>query len=161
MTPKLMDRLARLEGAHAVPGGSGALPPELVQVWLRAIAVALGGYPHTRQPEPPYHEDSFGDGFARGLGYIDRGDMEARANATPDDWRQRIERASAALCERYEADGYPISQSRASHVMTAALNEWATAKAQNPDWPEADDSDTLTHALAFYGVPTEAAEART
>ena len=158
MTPKLMDRLARLEGAQAAQDDSGASSPELVRVWLRAIAIALGGYPRPRQPAPSYLEDSFSDGFARGLGYIDRNDMEARADANLADWQQRIERAHAALCERYEADGAPNSQERGFRVLVAALDEWGAAKSHNPNWPATDDSDTLARALTFYGVQVETEE---
>lgn len=126
---------------------------------LRAVAIALGGYPRPRRSAPSYLEDTFGDGFARGLGYADHNDMEARAEVEPDDWQRRIEQAHAALCERYEADGCPDPEQRGSRLMCAALDEWAGAKSQNPDWSEHDDSDRLAHALTFYGVRAESLEA--
>ncbi|TXN40683.1 hypothetical protein FV232_27165 [Methylobacterium sp. WL30] len=161
MTPKLIERLNRLEAGQAGRTGQGLASHELTQVWLRAVAIALGGYPRPQSSAPPHSEDSYSDGFARALGYADHDDMEAQAEANPEEWGQRIERADAALCTWYGADACPDPQSCSSQVMTAALNEWAGAKAQNPDWPEADDSGTLARALAAYGVPAELTEART
>ncbi|MCJ2105685.1 hypothetical protein MKK70_09930 [Methylobacterium sp. E-041] len=160
MTPKLIERLNRLEAGQAGRAGQGPVSCELTQVWLRAVAIALGGYPRPRASAPSHPEDSFSDGFARALGYADHDDMDAQAEANPKEWGQRIEGADAALCARYGADACPDPQSSGSKVMTAALNEWAEAKSQNPDWPQADDSGTLARALTAYGVPAEPAEAR-
>ncbi|TXN71457.1 hypothetical protein [Methylobacterium sp. WL6] len=159
MTPKLIERLNRLEAGQAGRGGQGPASRELTQVWLRAVAIALGGYPRPRWLAAPHLEDSYSDGFARALGYADHDDMEAQAEANSEEWGQRIKRADAALCQRYGADACPDPQSRSSEMTIAALDEWAGAKAQNPDWPEADDSGTFARALTAYGVPDEAAEA--
>ena len=155
MISKLAERLARLESAFVARSDQQGPPRELVRVWLRAVAIALGEYPQPRQSAPPYLEDSFSDGFARGLGYADHNDMEAQAEANPGDWGQRIERAHAALCERYEADGCPDHSQRGFRVLCAALDEWGAAKSHNPNWPETDDSDTLARVLTFYGVQDE------
>ena len=159
MTPKLSDRLLRLEASQVTQANSGELSPDLVQVWLRAIAIRLGGFP-MQSDEARLHSDTFSDGFARGLGYRDRDDMEARSINAPADWQQRMERAHAALCERYEADDYSSPQDRSFKLMVAALNEWSGAKAGNPDWPDHDDSDRLVSALALHGVQAETAEMR-
>lgn len=160
MIAKLAERLARLESVLIMRRAQEGPPRELVRVWLRAVAIALGGYPRPRQSAPPYLEDTFSNGFARGLGYVDHEDMEARAEVDPEEWGRRIERAHAALCERYEADGCPDLSQRGFRVLCAALDEWSAAKSHNPDWPEVDDSDTLARALTFYGVRDEFPEAR-
>ncbi|MCJ2108543.1 hypothetical protein MKK70_24870 [Methylobacterium sp. E-041] len=158
MTPKLIERLNRLEAGQAGRGGQGPASRKLTQVWLRAVAIALGGYPRPQSSASPHLEDSYSDGFARALGYADHDDMEAQAETSPDEWGQRIERADAALCQRYGAAACPDPHSCSSEMMIAALNEWAGAKAQNPDWPAADDSGTLARALTAYGVPAEPVE---
>ncbi|MCJ2113244.1 hypothetical protein MKK64_18860 [Methylobacterium sp. E-025] len=160
MTPKLIERLNRLEAGQAGRGGQGPVTRELTQVWLRAVAIALGSYPRPRASGPLHLEDSYSDGFARALGYADRDDMETQAGANPEDWGRRIERADAALRTRYGADACPDPLSPSSEMTIAALDEWAGAKAQNPAWPEVDDSVTLARALAAYGVPAEPVETR-
>ncbi|MCJ2105328.1 hypothetical protein MKK70_08010 [Methylobacterium sp. E-041] len=160
MTPKLIERLNRLEAGQAGRAGQGLASRELTQVWLRAVAIALGSYPRPRASGPLHLEDSYSDGFARALGYADHDDMEAQAEANPEEWSQRIERADAALCTRYGA-GECLDPAERGHILsTAALDEWATAKSQNPDWPGADDSGTLARALTAYGVPAEFVKAR-
>lgn len=133
MTPKLMDRLVRLEGARDAQDGSGSLPPDLVRVWLRAVAIALGGYPCALQPTSSGHPDSFSDGFARALGYADRDDMEAGCLADLEDWHARVERANAVLCERYGAEQCSGPAERGHILLTAALDEWAAAKSSSPE----------------------------
>lgn len=158
MTSKLMERLARLEGSHIAQNGAGGPSPELAWELLRAMAIRLGGFP--RQPDGAQpHSDTFSNGLARGLGYRDRDDMEARSTVAPGNWQQRIERAHVALCEQYEVDSYSTPRDRSFRLMVAALNEWSGAKVGNPDWPEHDDSGSLVRALAFYGVQAEAGEA--
>ena len=151
---KLTDRLDRLE-RMGPQGRQEGMPREIAGAWLRAIAIAVGGYPRPPLPAPSYARDTLGDGVARGLGYADRETMDAQAVADPDDWRQRIERSHAALRERYRADAYLELRTRAHHLMCSALDEWAGAKAGNPDWPENEDDACLARALAFYGVELE------
>lgn len=155
MISKLAERLARLEASFVSRSSQDGPSRELVRIWLRAVAIALGGYPRPRQSVPPYLEDTFSDGFARGLGYTDHDDMEAQAEANPEEWGRRIERAHGSLCQRYEADGFPDHSQRGFRVLCAALDEWGAAKSHNPNWPESDDSDTLARALTFYGVRDE------
>lgn len=157
MTSKLMERLARLECSQIAQNGAGSPSPELARVWLRAIAIRLGGFPRRSDGATP-RGDTFSDGFARGLGYSNRDDMEVRSTVAPDDWQQRIERAHVALCEQYEADSPSSPRDRKFRLMVAALNEWSGAKAGNPDWPEHDDSDSLARALALYGVQSKGGE---
>ncbi|XYD12620.1 hypothetical protein R1A27_34625 (plasmid) [Methylobacterium sp. NMS12] len=90
MTPKLTERLARLEAAHTA-AAPVPMPPELIEANLYAVAIALGGYPRAPEPAPSYRQDNISDGFARGLGYIDRNDMETRSLSDPPDWQARIE----------------------------------------------------------------------
>lgn len=159
MTPKLMDRLTRLESLQVDTGSVSSPPREVIGAWLRAIAIALGGYPRPRNASTGYTSDTLGDGFARALGYADRQDMEACATADADDWLARLTRAEATLCEKYAADAAPGSDPDAFSLMCAALNEWAGAKASRPDWPKDEDDSDLARALAFYGVPAEAQQA--
>ena len=169
MTPKLMDRLARLEGAQTPPALT-PMPPELVEANLYAVAIALGGYPRAPELAPSYRQDNVSDGFARGLGYRDRDDMEAHCLADPDDWQARIEGAHAALVEKYihNPSARGIGKEPMFQMMIGTLDEIARAKAarlpgtphhwpsEHPkfDWAEA----SIRRALAFFGMSGEMRE---
>lgn len=125
MTPKLMDRLARLEGAQAAQGGSTAMPPEIAAACLQAIAIGLGGYPRPPERHSPCRRDSIGDGFARGLGYTDRDDMEARLEADPGEWDGRIKAAEEALAAKYapEPAGQGVGRNTNLRFLVGVLGE--------------------------------------
>ncbi|WP_177303202.1 hypothetical protein [Methylobacterium sp. 174MFSha1.1] len=154
MTARLTDRLERLERSRLREGGSASVPREVTGAWLRAVAVALGGYPRPRVAEAPYSSDSLSDGFARGLGFADRAEMVSGMEADPDRWCTRVEQASEALCERYRAEGSPPSGDQSFRVLCSALNEVAVAKAGRSEW--SDDDTCLVQALSYYGVEEQA-----
>lgn len=141
MTLRFTERLDRLERARTTHGPDAPLPPEIAGAYLTAVAIALGGFP--RQPEPGSsgHRDRVSDGFARGLGYLDRDDMEARAEIDPEDWHERTERAEAALCKRYGIDTLPDPVQGAYRLMCGVLDEWSHAKAGDPNWSAARGQD--------------------
>ena len=166
MISKLAERLARLEAAQTAAAPS-PMPPELVEANLYAVAIALGGYPRAPEPTPSYRQDSISDGFARGLGYIDRDDMEARCLSDPDDWQARIEGARAALVEKYvqNPSARGIGRGPAFQMMVGALDEIMHAKAARlpgtphhwpPEHPEFDGSaPSVRRALTFFGMSGE------
>ena len=163
MIQKLAERLARLEAAHTAAAPL-PMPPELVEANLYAVAIALGGYPRAPEPAPSYRQDSISDGLARGLGYIDRDDMEARCLADPDDWEARIAGAQAALVEKYveNPSARGIGQGPMFQMMVGTLDEISHAKAARlpgtpHHWPS--DHPKLEHAevsvrraLTFFGL---------
>jgi hypothetical protein len=163
MISDLMKRLARLEAGQAAEAPV-PLPPELVETNLYAVAIALGGYPRAPEPAPSYREDSISDGFARGLGYTDRNDMEARCLTDPDDWQARIETAHAALVEKYvqNPSAWWIGWEPMFQMMVGALDEMSHAKAArlpgtphhwSTDHPKFDRAETsIRRALTFFGL---------
>ncbi|SDO52309.1 hypothetical protein SAMN05216360_12545 [Methylobacterium phyllostachyos] len=170
MTPKLSERLARLEAARAMAIASVSMPPELVETNLYAVAIALGGYPRAPEPASSCRQDSISDGFARGLGYIDRDDMEARCAIDPDDWQARIEAAHAALIERYVQNPSALGLGRDPmfQMMVGTLDEIRHAKAaRSPgtphhwpsECPKFDWADaSIRRALTFFGMSDANAE---
>lgn len=163
MIAKLAERLARLEAAQATAAPS-PMPPELVEANLYAVAIALGGYPRAPEPAPSYRQDSISDGFARGLGYIDRDDMEARCLSDPDDWQARIEGAHAALVEKYvqNPSARGIGKGPMFQMMVGTLDEISHAKAARlpgtphhwpSDYPKFDRAEaSIRRALTFFGM---------
>lgn len=163
MISKLAERLARLEAAQAATA-SAPMPPELVEANLYAVAIALGGYPRAPEPAPSYRQDSISDGFARGLGYIDRDDMEARCLADPDDWQARLEAAQAALVKKYvqNPSARGIGREPMFQMMVGTLDEISHAKAarlpgtphhwpsEHPKFDRAEAS--IRRALTFFGL---------
>ncbi|TNC06523.1 hypothetical protein FF100_34300 [Methylobacterium terricola] len=154
MTTRLTDRLERLERSRMREGGSASVPREVMGAWLRAVAVALGGYPRPRDAGAPYSSDSLSDGFARGLGFADRTEMVSGMEADPEGFQDRMGRASEALCERYRAEGRPDQGDDAFRVLCFALDEVAAAQAGSADW--SDDDTALLQAMAHYGVEAQA-----
>lgn len=169
MMAKLAERLARLEAAQSstVPI---AMPPELVEANLFAVAIALGGYPRAPEPAPSYRQDNISDGFARGLGYLDRPDMEAHCLADPDDWQERIEAARSALAEKYvhNPSARGIGRKPMFQMMVGVLDEISHAKAarlpgtahhwptEHPKFDRAEVS--IRRALTFFGAAEETLE---
>ena len=169
MISDLMKRLARLE-AEQTAEAAIPMPPELVEANLYAVAIALGGYPRLPEPAPSCRQDSISDGFARGLRYIDRDDMEARCLTDPDDWQNRIEAAHAALVEKYvhNPSARGMGQKPMFQMMVGILDEISHAKAARQPgtlhhWPQEhprfDRAEaSIRRALAFFGMPGEVAE---
>lgn len=169
MIQKLAERLARLEAAHTA-AAPPPMPPKLVEANLYAVAIALGGYPRAPEPAPSYRQDSISDGFARGLGYTDRNDMEARCLTDPDDWQARIAGAQAALVEKYvqNPSARGIGQGPMFQMMVGTLDEISHAKAARlpgtphhwpSDHPKFDHAETsIRRALTFFGLSDGNAE---
>lgn len=167
MTPKLMDRLARLEAVQVAAGERIPTPPWLAGAYIEAIAIGLGGYPQAPKPAPLHLSDTLGDGFARGLGYAGEGDMEARLEADPDQWAERMRTAEASLIARYvtDPDGEGMGRSPAFQVMVGVLDEIAGAKASKalgePDhWPSEHPqldraAKSIRRALAMFDIVSE------
>lgn len=163
MISDLMKRLAHLEAGQAAEAPI-PMPPELVETNLYAVAIALGGYPRAPEPAPSYRQDNISDGFARGLGYIDRDDMEARCLADPDHWQARIEAAHAALVEKYVQDpsARGIGRGPLFQMMVGTLDEISHAKAARlpgephywpSDHPKFDRAEaSIRRALTFFGL---------
>jgi len=163
MIAKLAERLARLEAAQATAAPS-LMPPELVEANLYAVAIALGGYPRAPEPAPSYRQDSISDGFARGLGYIDRDDMEARCITDPDDWQARLESAQTALVEKYVQNPSARGTGKGPmfQMMVGTLDEISHAKASRlpgsphhwpSDHPKFDRAEaSIRRALTFFGM---------
>ncbi|EIZ81887.1 hypothetical protein WYO_5475 [Methylobacterium sp. GXF4] len=163
MISDLMKRLARLEAGQAAEAAV-PMPPEMVEANLYAVAIALGGYPRPSEAAPSYRQDSISDGFARGLGYIDRDDMETCSLADPDDWRTRIEAAQAALVEKYvqNPSAQGIGRGPMFQMMVGALDEISHAKAARlpgtphhwpSDHPKFDHAEaSIRRALTFFGM---------
>ncbi|MGU3661803.1 hypothetical protein [Methylobacterium fujisawaense] len=163
MTPKLAERLARLEAAHTAVAPI-PMPPELIEANLYAVAIALGGYPRAPEAAASIQQDNINDGLARGLGYIDRDDMETRCLADPDDWQARIEAARAALVEKYvqNPSARGIGSDPMFQMMVGALDEIMYAKAarlpgtphhwpsEHPEFDRAAPS--IRRALTFFGM---------
>lgn len=105
MTSKLQSRVVRLERAQRPAiAGPDPYPPELAHVYLQSIAVCLGGFPQSPGPMTDHRPDDINDGFARGLGYANRDDMEAGFKSHPQIWTGRIEDAERALSARFVRD---------------------------------------------------------
>lgn len=163
MISDLLKRLARLEAGQAAEA-SAPMPPELVEANLYAVAIALGGYPQPPEPAPSCRQDSISDGFARGLRYIDRDDMEARCLTDPDDWQNRIEAAHAALVEKYvhNPSARDMGQKPIFQMMVGILDEISHAKAARlpgtphrwpSEHPKFDRAEASIHrALTFFGM---------
>ena len=165
MTPKLTERLARLEATRAAADDAQApMPPALAGAYLQAVAIGLGGYPRPPEAAPSHRQDTLSDGFARGLGYDDGATMEARIEADPDEWRERMAGAEAALTARYAPDpnGEGFGRDPALQIMFGVLDEIAGAKAEKPSgvqhhWPTAHpqldrSAEGIRRALGLFGV---------
>ena len=169
MISDLMKRLARLEAGQASEAPV-SMPPELVEANLYAVAITLGGYPRAPELVPTYRQDSVSDGFARGLGYIDRNDMETRCLADPIDWQTRIEAAHEVLVEKYvqNPSARGIGRGPMFQMMVGALDEISHAKAarlpgtphhwptEHPKFDRAEAS--IFRALTFFGMSVAATE---
>lgn len=104
----LETRLAKMERKGAAETRDPEADRRICSVLTVAIAIGLGNYP--RPSEQPYgFRDSYGDAFARALGYPNRDVMDAADLAVADGWAPRIERALTALCEINGRDRAPIT----------------------------------------------------
>ena len=81
------------------------MPPVLLGALLQAIAIRLGGYP---RPSATYGAaDTFGDAFARAVGYADRDALEAAVTDEPGQWSLRVAAANERLLEDMDIDREP------------------------------------------------------
>ena len=165
MTPKLVDRLSKLEGSQrAANATTEPMPAWLAGAHLKAIAIGLGGFPHASQGAPSYWADSLNDGLARGLGFADESDMDAKLEAEPTQWQDCMRATEVALARRYIQQETIPDLGCMMRMMQGALDEWRGAKAaKSPGvphhWPSEEprlDPRALgvRMALAFYGTTT-------
>jgi hypothetical protein len=96
MTPKLIDRLARLETRQASSDSAEPIPPGMVAVMMWSVATRLGGFPRARNPET-HLSDTVSDGLARGLGYRDYEEMDRHARRDFQAWGARMDEGFTAL----------------------------------------------------------------
>ena len=165
MTPKLGDRLSRLEGSQRAANAIvEPMPAWLVGVYVKAIAIGLGGYPRPSQVGPSNRMDSLNDGFARALGFADESGMDAELRADPTQWPDRMKAAEVALAKRYLHQETVDDLGGMMGMMKGVLDEWSRAKATKlPDtphhWPSEEprlDPRALgvRAALAWFGATT-------
>lgn len=165
MTSKLADRLSRLEGAQRAANAIvEPMPAWLVGVYVKAIAIGLGGYPRPPQVTPSYRADALNDGFARALGFADESDMDAELSADPGQWPDRMKAAEAALTKRYLQQETVDDLGDMMGMMKGVLDEWRHAKAAKlpgtlHHWPSEEprlDPRALgvRAALAWFGATT-------
>lgn len=165
MTSKLVDRLSRLEGSQRAANAiAEPMPAWLAGVYVKAIAIGLGGYPHPPQAAPSYRVDSLNDGFARALGFADESGMNAELRADPTQWPDRMKAAEVALAKRYLHQETVDDLGGMMGMMKGVLDEWRHAKAAklpgtSHDWPAEEprlDPRALgvRAALAWFGATT-------
>ena len=165
MTSKLVDRLSRLEGARRAANAiAEPMPAWLAGVYVKAIAIGLGGYPRPPQVAPSNRVDSLNDGFARALGFADEGDMDAELSADPTQWPDRMKATEAALAKRYLNQQTVDDLGGMMGMVKGVLDEWRKAKAAKPPgtphhWPSDEpypDPRALgvRAALAWFGATT-------
>jgi hypothetical protein len=97
MTPKLTDRLARLEQAQqAAEANREPMSPTLYEWALRTVSERFGDYPNGAA-------DTLADGLARALGYTDRVEAGAAAEADREIFDARIDALWPRLVEQYDS----------------------------------------------------------
>ena len=95
MTPRLTERLARLEQEQrVVEDDQRPMPPTLYEQAFRAAAEVFGDYPSG-------DADTLGDGLARALGYADRAAADVGTETDPEIFSSRIGALWPRLVERY------------------------------------------------------------
>ena len=98
MTPKLEDRLARLEQAQAAESNRVTMPPGLYEHMLCDAVQHLSDYPNGET-------DTLSDGLARLLGYRDQIEADAATETDPETFRERVGTVWPRLVERYAPPG--------------------------------------------------------
>lgn len=165
MTLKLADRLFKLEGAQRAANAiAEPMPAWLVGVYVKAIAIGLGGYPRPPEATSSYRLDSLNDGFARALGFADESGMDAELSADPGQWPDRMKATEVALAKRYLQQETVDDLGGMMGMMKGVLDEWSHAKAAKlpgtpHHWPSEEphlDPRTLgmRAALAWFGATT-------
>ena len=165
MTSKLVDRLSKLEGSQRAANAIvEPMPAWLAGVYVKAIAIALGGYPRSLQWAPSGRLDSLNDGFARALGFADESDMDAELGADPSQWPDRMRATEVALTKRYLHQETVDDLGGMMGMMKGVLDEWSRAKAAKLPgtpyhWPSEEPRLNPTAlgvraALAWFGATT-------
>ncbi len=130
MTFRLGDRLERLERAQRPANAiAGPMPTWLVGVYVKALAIGLGGYPRPPQVVPSNRADTLNDGLARALGFADESDMDAELAADPSRWPDRMKATEVALAKRYLHQEAVDDLGGMMGMMKGVLDEWSHAKA--------------------------------
>lgn len=130
MMPRLVDRLERLERAHAQGGGDadGAVPPGMVGVLMYGVAVHVGGFPAPEGVRGPYLADTVPDALARALGYDDDEQMRALQDGSGE-WTTRFTAAVEILLKRIGVDAEPNGSEAMFRGFVRMLDEFAAAEA--------------------------------
>ena len=128
MTPRLADRLRRLERMPVQGSDDAPLPPGLIAVLMFGIATRLGGYPRPQDLERPYCSDAVSEGLASGLGYADWAEMDEQADHDIDAWGTRMNDGVTRLLRSEGVERGNIDDAEAFRALVRILDD-APAKA--------------------------------